>query len=195
MFSLQCLKESEHEKLTQSRRWSTNEQRAAYIQAVQCLHETLVQTLPNIPGSRNRIDDFVAVHLQQGYNVEFTGIHLHWHRIFLHLFAQALRHECGYKGSLMYWDFSEYSDDISKDPIFSANSSMFMGGDGAPIPGGHGAVMVDYFGRNISVPPGAGGGCLEANVLEFPNVCIRPPTLIKYKLTNGSGRPRQTTCV
>ncbi|ORX93978.1 hypothetical protein BCR34DRAFT_608405 [Clohesyomyces aquaticus] len=141
--------------------WNTLAQkdRNAYLSAVHCMHRNLTNLHTNVTGSRFRADDFTSHHIVTGGQYVFTGFMLPFHRWMIQGYEDVLRTECGYEGALPYWDFSEHADDITKDPIFSGNAAS-MGGDGAPVPGGHGYVEIDYPSGKFVLLSGAGGGCL-----------------------------------
>ncbi|KAF2014063.1 Di-copper centre-containing protein [Aaosphaeria arxii CBS 175.79] len=154
------------------RSWSriSDDDRKDYLSAIGCINRRLQNTIhdegPTIhtDALRFRIDDFVLVHTEWSYLSLFSGTYFHWHRWFLHLYETALRDECGYTGTLPYWDFSEYADDITTDPIFSGDS-VSMGGNGAAK--SHGWVRVNYFDEKFMVPPGDGGGCVSTPLENY----------------------------
>lgn len=55
---------------------------------------------------------------------------LPWHRYFIHLYKTSLQDECGYRGSMPYWDWTIDSKDMSKSPIFSKDKIRGFGGNG-----------------------------------------------------------------
>ncbi|KAF7313884.1 Tyrosinase central domain-containing protein [Mycena chlorophos] len=138
----------------------TGNEQLGYIAAVQCLQG--LPTITGLHGAKTRFDDFQAVHVVQAEAVHLVGHFLPWHRYFLHTFENALRGECGYEGSIPYWDWSRDIDNgvpLSRSPIFHPLSGF--GGNGADVP--------NYAGQfgNLSlmasagwVPPGGGGGCV-----------------------------------
>ncbi|KAF2711924.1 Di-copper centre-containing protein [Pleomassaria siparia CBS 279.74] len=139
-----------------------DDERKGYLDAVSCLHATLPNLIISKLYSRAshfRIDDFLLTHTYYSFQNLFSGLSLHYNRWFLAIYDTVLRDECKYPGALPYWDFSEFSDDITKDPILS-NSATSLGGNGAPYPNGNGPVQVTYFGHNLTIPPGSGGGCI-----------------------------------
>ena len=97
----------------------SHSQKAEYIQAVQCLTST-----KSIMGLNQTVhDDFSWVHSHVGNNCEanlrliktvkmlirgsFLQAHdsaafIAWHRYFIHVYEQTLRHHCGYTGFLTY---------------------------------------------------------------------------------------------
>jgi tyrosinase len=166
---------------------------------MKCLHQELPNKDATVPGGRFRIDDFVAAHMRQGYKVEFTGLHLHWHRIFLHLYEKALQNECGYRGSLLYWDYSESALEVNstlQDPVFFGDQSLSqtLGGNGERIVGNDTTIHVDYFGKSHAVPGSKSEAWLRSSdpVLGGFKVRIRlfEATPLR-KLTPAPGLSRQ----
>ncbi|KAF2662003.1 Di-copper centre-containing protein [Lophiostoma macrostomum CBS 122681] len=138
----------------------------SYLKAVECLHfKNPSREFDPANGTLGlfRIDDYIKVLLTEGYLTAFSGLHLHWQRVLLHIYEQELREECGYNGTLPYWDFSRFAPNITADPIFKGNTSL--GGDGQvvgyPSHVGHGDVSINYFTHNYIIPPGSGGGCVQ----------------------------------
>jgi tyrosinase len=134
-------------------------QRIRYTDAVKCLYSK-TKPLSNpaqVPGARNRLDDFVASHIQQGQNIHFDGYLFAWHRNFVWLYEQALRKECGYRGPTPYWDWTLNPDDPRRSPVFDGSATS-MSGNGALVP--NGGTYVTAFGLNLTLPPGTGGGCV-----------------------------------
>jgi tyrosinase len=76
------------------------QERKDYITAVQCLQSKPAKTPQEAaPGAKTRFDDFVATHINQTMTIHYTANFLSWHRYFVWLYEEALRTECGYKGS------------------------------------------------------------------------------------------------
>lgn len=102
------------------RSFFSKDEKVDYIDAVLCLQSTPSRTPADlVPGARSRYDDFVATHINQTLQIHYTvwsyshlfwptpnnaddnkGTFLTWHRWFIWEFEQALRNECGYKGTL-----------------------------------------------------------------------------------------------
>lgn len=67
-----------------------------YISAVQCL-----MNLPSVLKEGTSLyDDFVFGHTKTGSYSHYAASFLPWHRMYIHVFEQALRHSCGYSDSL-----------------------------------------------------------------------------------------------
>ncbi|KAF9872934.1 hypothetical protein CkaCkLH20_09444 [Colletotrichum karsti] len=92
----------------------SEENRQSYIDAVLCL-----KTKPSkIDLPTSLYDDFPFVH--QKYNEIIHGIatFLPWHRYFTVVYENAL-HECGYEGSVPYWDWTRDPMEFYKSPVFA----------------------------------------------------------------------------
>ncbi|SMQ56088.1 unnamed protein product [Zymoseptoria tritici ST99CH_3D7] len=111
----------------------TTQQKLAYISAVQCM-----STLPSlsnpvdVPGARNRIDDFTVTHINLTHSVHGSGLFLPFHRYFLQKWETALREECNYNGSLPYVSWGRYTNSVIGAPIFSGGADSFSN-NGAPL--------------------------------------------------------------
>ena len=148
----------------------TRRERIRYTDAVKCLYSKSppLSNTADIPGARNRLDDFVASHIQQGQNIHFDGYLFAWHRNFVYLYEQALRKECRYRGPTPYWDWTLNPDDPRNSPVFDGSATS-MSGNGESIP--HGGTFVTAFGLNLTLPPGTGGGCVKDG--PFANLQVR----------------------
>ncbi|OLN87556.1 Grixazone synthase 1 [Colletotrichum chlorophyti] len=137
-----------------------------YISAVQCMLTSPSKSDPAFaPGARNRYDDFVAVHISQTLTIHGTGNFLTWHRYFVWAYEEALRNECGYKGSQPYWNWMKYQNDLTKSPIFDGSETS-LSGDGSYVQhngslSGAGAIWL---------PSGNGGGCVTSG--PFTNMTV-----------------------
>ncbi|KAF2262185.1 Di-copper centre-containing protein [Lojkania enalia] len=154
-------------------------ERRNYIKAIQCLMTKPSQFSPSeVPGAKNRYDDFVAVHVQQTFNIHATASFLSWHRYFTWAYEYALRTECGYKGAQPYWNWGKYPDPL-KSPIFDGSATS-MGGNGQYVPhGGHAVGSA-----NVVVPGGNGGGCINTGPFKNMSVHLGPlATSIDVNLT------------
>lgn len=105
---------------------------ADYISAVKCLDK-----LPSKIGLKtSHYNDFPYVHTKLNIQIHFVAQFLPWHRYFVHLYETSLR-ECGYRGSMPYWDWTIDSKDMSKSPVFSNDKTRGFGGNG--LNGGFGS--------------------------------------------------------
>lgn len=76
------------------------DERKSYIQAAQCLQSRPSRTPRELaPGALTRFDDFVVTHINQTLGIHVNAIFLSWHRYYTWLYEQALRDECGYRGT------------------------------------------------------------------------------------------------
>ena len=147
----------------------TAQQRKDYVKAVKCIYNKPARSSTNdVPGARNRLDDFVAAHIQQSNKIHFNGYLYSWHRHFVHLYDQALRTECGYKGPTPFWDWTLSSNDPRTSPLFDGTDTS-MGGNGEQIP--HGATVLTVFGLDLTLQAGTGGGCVKTGPFTDLTVC------------------------
>ncbi|KAI6089895.1 Di-copper centre-containing protein [Hypoxylon rubiginosum] len=150
--------------------------RKDYVRAVKCLAAkpaTVDKTLA--PGAVNRLDDFTYIHINQTNSVHISGSFLSWHRIFVWQMEDALRNECGYRGTIPYWDQARFSSDPLKSKVFSNTS---FGGDGEYLPNDHGPYTITVPGlvANLSIarPAGTGGGCVKNGPFANFQVSLGP---------------------
>jgi tyrosinase len=54
-----------------------------------------------------------------------TAQFLAWHRYFLHVYEEALRNDCGYKGGLPYWDWTLDWKNILEAPVWGSDDLSF----------------------------------------------------------------------
>lgn len=128
-------------------------ERKAFTDAQLCLQK-LPSRLDAQYNSRSYYDDFVAVHINQTLRVHEDGVFLPWHREYIHLFVLALQQECGYKGTLPYWNWPMWASSLSTSPLFDG-SAYSLSGDGYPQDDN-----VTYTINEDVVPHGSGGGCV-----------------------------------
>src|SRR5438034_10944936 len=147
----------------------SKKERIEYTDAVKCLISKPNLSLPaDVPGARNRLDDFAAAHIQLSNDIHFNGNLFAWHRYFVWIYEQTLRKECGYKGAQPYWDWTLSADDPRLSPVFDGSETS-MGGNGEPIL--HGATLLSAFGKQCMLPPGTGGGCVTSGPFSDLTVC------------------------
>ncbi|KAE8331017.1 hypothetical protein BDV39DRAFT_212441 [Aspergillus sergii] len=133
-------------------------ERKDYIDALWCLRDRpSILSSEEYPGVRDRWDDFVATHINYTNNIHFNGLLLPWHRHFVYLWEMALREECGYKGSVPYWNWALDTENLAESPLFDGSSTS-LSGNGAydqnePMPCTPGGICF---------PRGTGGGCVES---------------------------------
>lgn len=73
-------------------------------------------------------DDFTYIHIQLKNTVHHSAISLPWHRLFIHVFENALRKEGHYDGYLPYWDWTLDAEDPLNSPIWGDRTGF--GGNG-----------------------------------------------------------------
>jgi tyrosinase len=123
---------------------------------VKCL-QTKPSLLPPglVPGALSRYDDFVATHINQTLGIHLDGVFLSWHRQFIWLFEKALQDECGYQGTLPYWNWALWCTSLATSPLFDGSATS-LSGNGIYDPT-QGPYVV---GVNETLPHGTGGGCV-----------------------------------
>lgn len=141
----------------------TSAERIDFTSSVQCLMNTPSKMPKDVaPGARSRYDDFTATHINNTLLMHVNGIFLSWHRHFLHLFEEALAEECGFRGTLPYWNWPWWANDLVNSPLFDGTTTS-LGGDGywnASVPASQNG--------NYTFPRGNGGGCIESG--PFSNI-------------------------
>ncbi|KAL9621526.1 MAG: hypothetical protein Q9160_004056 [Pyrenula sp. 1 TL-2023] len=101
-------------------------------------------------------EDFSYVHgLSDGKDVHEAGSFLAWHRYFLHIYEEALREDCGYRGHVTYWDWTLDWNDMLSAPVWGDNDFSFgtNGSAEAGIGRGvmHGSCVLDGPFANMTV--------------------------------------------
>lgn len=81
---------------------ATAAEKKAYIDAAVCL--TKKPSRLGMAGSKLH-DDFALVHYNLANEIHSVAAFLPWHRFFVHVYEEALRTECGYTGTALYWDW------------------------------------------------------------------------------------------
>ncbi|ETS73735.1 hypothetical protein PFICI_14681 [Pestalotiopsis fici W106-1] len=114
---------------TQRKPWSmlTDDEKSAYIDAELCLMSAPSQS--GVEGAESRWDDLQHNHIIQTQVVHDVGQFLPWHRYHVTVHAELLQDECGYTGSIPYWDETVDAElsDLSTADVFQADA---FGGDG-----------------------------------------------------------------
>ncbi|KAI4223670.1 MAG: hypothetical protein L6R40_008491 [Gallowayella cf. fulva] len=183
------------DKLQYRREWGslTPKDRIDYTTAVRCL-----QKKPNkisntrVPGARTRFDDVIASHIFQSPFIHFSGIFLHWHRYYTYLYDQLLRTECNYTGPQPYWDWTLTYKDPRTSKIFDGAPDS-MGSNGAFIPN-RTATFTTAFGRNGSIPPATGGGCVTAG--PFTDYVVNlGPAVFEPRIGSRTGLDYNPRCL
>ncbi|EXF74289.1 hypothetical protein CFIO01_03721 [Colletotrichum fioriniae PJ7] len=163
------------------REWGTlsKVEKLDYINAVKCLQSRPARTpASESSGAKTRFDDFVATHINQTLAIHYTGNFLSWHRYFTWQYEEALRNECGYKGTQPYWDWSKTAiTGLENSPIFDGSETS-MSGNGDFVPG---RESIRLGGQNglpiIELPVGTGGGCVNSGPFKNLTVNLGPAAL------------------
>ncbi|KAL1970846.1 hypothetical protein VTN77DRAFT_2680 [Rasamsonia byssochlamydoides] len=159
--------------------WSdfSTAEKKAYINAVLCL-----QSKPSItpfelaPGAKTRYDDFIVTHINQTLEIHYTGTFLAWHRWFTWEFEQTLRNECGYTGTVPYWNWPASAESLETYPVFDGSDTS-MSGNGAKVYNESDVIL--YLGNYtpVSLPSGTGGGCVTSGPFKNYTVNLGPASL------------------
>ncbi|KAJ4345234.1 uncharacterized protein N0V89_011363 [Didymosphaeria variabile] len=174
--------------------FSTSEKKD-YIKAVQCMSKLPPKTPKDkCPGCQNR------------YDIHNTGNFLAWHRYFTWAYEQTLRKECGYKGYQPYYNWPRWASNPAASPALDGSATS-MGGNGL---GGDRCTNQTFYGIPtqaqplISIPHGAGGGCVNSGPFSDWKVNLGPvftdvtctPSNPEQDFTNGlMGLGRNTRCL
>lgn len=156
--------------------------RKAFTDAINCLRSkpsNLDQK--KYPAAINRYFDWAVLHVEQTPYVHLSGYFLAWHRMYIHLFQQDLKQQCGYKGAMPYWNWPATADNLAGANIFNGDQYS-MSGDGA-FTNNDPYVL----GPGFSIPHGSGGGCIKSGPFQGMTYTM-PPIDINF-LINGSGVP------
>ncbi|KAK5245172.1 hypothetical protein LTR20_006077 [Exophiala xenobiotica] len=158
---------------------ATPQERKEYTDAINC-----VMTFPsNLNGAINRYFDYATVHINLTQVVHLDGFFLVWHRMYVHLFEQDMRQNCGFRGPMLYWNWPATAADIDSTPIFNGDEYS-MSGNGEYINAGPYQV-----GPNFTVPHGSGGGCVTSG--PFANhIITMQPSIDPLFLLTGEPLPQ-----
>uniref|UniRef100_A0A0W0GBL7 Tyrosinase copper-binding domain-containing protein n=1 Tax=Moniliophthora roreri TaxID=221103 RepID=A0A0W0GBL7_MONRR len=110
----------------------SDSEKQEYHRAVICLKTRPARHYSNIPVVKTRADDFTWMHREVSDLVHEVAAFLPFHRLFLQLWEDALRSECGYTGYAPYWDWTIDADRraIPQSPIWDSVNGF--GGNGIP---------------------------------------------------------------
>ncbi|CZR69038.1 related to monophenol monooxygenase (tyrosinase) [Phialocephala subalpina] len=103
-------------------------------------------------------DDFTYIHIQLKNSVHHSAISLPWHRLFIHVFENALRTEGHYDGYLPYWDWTLDANDPLSSPIWDNRTGF--GGNGT---GPDNCVQEGILGKYIA----------KYNEWEYDEHCVK----------------------
>ena len=81
---------------------TTSAEKKAYIDAALCL--TKKTSKLGLAGATIH-DDFAWVHNKLSNQIHSVAAFLPWHRYFIQVYENALKTECGYTGTALYWDW------------------------------------------------------------------------------------------
>ena len=81
---------------------ATSTEKKAYIDAALCL--TKKTSKLGLTGATIH-DDFAWVHNKLSNQIHSVAAFLPWHRYFIRVYENALKTECGYTGTALYWDW------------------------------------------------------------------------------------------
>jgi tyrosinase len=109
---------------------ATAAEKKAYIDAAVCLTEKPSRL--GIAGSKLH-DDFAMVHYNLANEIHNVAAFLPWHRFFVHVYEEALRTECGYTGTALYWDWVADSPAPAQASVWDPDTGF--GGNGSSTDG------------------------------------------------------------
>ncbi|CAF3562928.1 unnamed protein product [Fusarium graminearum] len=166
-------------------------ERDRYIKAQKCLMNKPSQSSPSdIPGARNRWDDFLGTHIINADDVHFVGVFYPYHRLLMHAYEQELQ-TCGWKGGVPYWDWTLDAAGPDNDTSVFYDSPIFdnkhgFGGNGAWVPGNFSNPEPGLpVNPPWDVPDRSGGGCIKKG----------PFTGLKSNLGPGNGTTYNPNCI
>lgn len=110
----------------------------------------------------------------------------------MYIYDKMLRSECGYKGPTPYWDWTLTYQDPLKSKIFDGSVDS-MGSNGESIPH-EGTYTFAFPGRNLTVPPGTGGGCVTDGPFKDYTVNLGPAAF-EPRVGDGSGKDYNPRCL
>jgi tyrosinase len=163
------------------------DEQIAYSTAINCLASKpsqLDQT--NYPGAINRYMDFAVIHINRTLEMHIDGFFNTWHRMFVHLFEQELKTQCGYTGVHPYWNWVETQEMGLVNSKMFDGSATSMSGDGS-YNASAGPVVL---GPNLTVPNGNGGGPIVSGPFVKWQVSMNNVPI--STITSGTGLPADT---
>ncbi|EJD52852.1 Di-copper centre-containing protein [Auricularia subglabra TFB-10046 SS5] len=154
------------------REWGglSRRERRKYIDAVLCLQHLPSRLDHALYNSTTRYEDFVVVHINSTRFIHRNGVFLSWHRGYIKLFESALQTECGYAGTLPYWDWVKHAQNLEASPLFDGSDYSFSG-NGIPTPP---ETKPPCRIGDVSCPPGTGGGCVPTGPFKDYRIGYAP---------------------
>ncbi|KXT05546.1 hypothetical protein AC578_3684 [Pseudocercospora eumusae] len=113
------------------RSWTalSNEDKMAYIDAVQCLARTPPQA--GIAGARNLWDEIQFAHIRNQNFIHGVAAFLPWHRYYIKAFETLASRHCGYNAGLPYWDEAADASNMAASAVWDNTYGMGGNGDGS----------------------------------------------------------------
>lgn len=130
--------------------------------------------------------DFAVIHINQTLFMHLDGFFNTWHRMFVHLFEQELKTQCGYTGTHPYWNWVETQEmGLTNSKMFDGSATS-MSGDGAYNTTA-GPLVV---GPALTVPAGNGGGPILSGPFQNWQISMNPVPI--STINSGNGLPAGT---
>ncbi|KAH7552005.1 hypothetical protein BM1_08867 [Bipolaris maydis] len=98
----------------------------SYLKAVNCLIELPGQT--GINGTLTRFDDMHAMYQVQAKEIHLVAQFLPFHRLYVQVYEQLVREECGYEGPTPWWDETRDAGNFMGSPPLDPDTGF--GGNG-----------------------------------------------------------------
>ncbi|TLS27447.1 hypothetical protein PpBr36_05465 [Pyricularia pennisetigena] len=136
----------------------------SYLKAVKCLMERPGQT--GINGTVTRFDDMHAMHQVQAKIIHLVAQFLPFHRLYIHVYMELLKDECGYTGPTpSWWDETRDAGNFPASPLLDPKTGF--GGNGV---GPNNCVMDGPFANTtLRIGPGqtVTEHCLSRKINQF----------------------------
>ncbi|KAK8093860.1 hypothetical protein PG997_000545 [Apiospora hydei] len=117
-------------------------------------------------------DDFAVLHVAFTPYVHNSATFLTFHRYFLKTYEQRLEDQCGYTGTIPYWEWGLDCDDIDKSPLWDGSETS-LGSNGEFI--ANKPNPMSMFGAKA----GTGGGCVKKGPFANYTVNLGPVSAAK----------------
>jgi tyrosinase len=109
---------------------ATAEEKQAYTDAAVCLTK-IPSRLGPVPSTLH--DDFSWVHNTLALKIHLVAAFLPWHRLFVHTYEKALQTECGYTGTMLYWDWVKDAEAPASASVWDSFGGDGVSPDGSPF--------------------------------------------------------------